>query len=63
MIRGLGTVCVSQVAAGDYHSLILTDGGRLFAFGRNVNGQLGVGSAGGDRLLTPQVATSLTKRF
>lgn len=30
-----------QIVAGDYHSLILTDGGRVYSFGDNIYGQLG----------------------
>ncbi|KAI1198772.1 regulator of chromosome condensation 1/beta-lactamase-inhibitor protein II [Nemania serpens] len=32
---------ISQIAAGDYHSLALEDGGRVFVFGDNSSGQLG----------------------
>ncbi len=55
MIRGLGTVTVVEVAAGSRHSLALTDSGRLFAFGDNSHGQLGLGNSAGMRTLTPQV--------
>lgn len=33
---------ITQVAAGDYHSLVLTKDGQVFAFGDNSFGQLGV---------------------
>lgn len=33
---------VSQVAAGNGHSLVLTSTGQLYAFGRNINGELGL---------------------
>ncbi|KAI5921932.1 regulator of chromosome condensation 1/beta-lactamase-inhibitor protein II [Camillea tinctor] len=32
---------ISQIAAGDYHSLALEEGGRVFVFGDNTSGQLG----------------------
>lgn len=32
---------VTQVAAGDFHSLAITAGGQLYAFGRNYYGELG----------------------
>lgn len=34
---------VRAVACGDDHSLVLTEAGRLFAWGANANGQLGLG--------------------
>lgn len=54
MIRGLGTVNIVQVACGFKHSLVLTDGGKLFSFGDNEFGQLGLGPSAGERVLTPQ---------
>ncbi|KAM6177235.1 LOW QUALITY PROTEIN: E3 ISG15--protein ligase HERC5 [Erethizon dorsatum] len=51
--------CIIQIACGDYHSLALSKGGELFAWGQNVHGQLGVG-----RMFpstpTPQAVQSLT---
>nr|XP_044999450.1 E3 ISG15--protein ligase HERC5 [Jaculus jaculus] len=35
---------IIQIACGDYHSLALSKGGELFAWGQNLDGQLGVGS-------------------
>ncbi|KAL0638102.1 hypothetical protein Q9L58_002883 [Maublancomyces gigas] len=32
---------ITQIAAGDYHSLALDDAGRVFSFGDNTSGQLG----------------------
>jgi alpha-tubulin suppressor-like RCC1 family protein len=37
----LNGLVVTQIAAGDYHSLALTSDFRLFAWGRNAEGQLG----------------------
>ena len=34
---------MTQVACGDAHTLVVTEGGELFSFGRNQNGQLGLG--------------------
>ncbi|XP_012502611.1 PREDICTED: E3 ISG15--protein ligase HERC5 [Propithecus coquereli] len=35
---------IIQITCGDYHSLALSKGGELFAWGQNVHGQLGLGS-------------------
>ena len=35
---------VASVAAGNQHSLILTTSGSVLSFGRNLDGQLGIGS-------------------
>lgn len=35
---------IVRVAAGDTHSLALTASGQLYSFGRNANGQLGIGT-------------------
>ncbi|CAB3378357.1 Hypothetical predicted protein [Cloeon dipterum] len=57
---------VVQVACGYYHTLVLTSQGEVYAFGRNDNGQLGLGNAynhllpqrvGG--LLDGQIVTSI----
>ncbi|XP_059098839.1 probable E3 ubiquitin-protein ligase HERC4 isoform X1 [Tigriopus californicus] len=60
IIRGLAHLNVVQVACGWKHSLVLTNNGRLFAFGDNTYGQLGLGNDGGDRVLTPQPIESLS---
>uniref|UniRef100_A0A7S0HXF5 EGF-like domain-containing protein n=1 Tax=Hanusia phi TaxID=3032 RepID=A0A7S0HXF5_9CRYP len=39
-MEGLNTV---KVAAGSYHSLVLTDFGQVYSMGLNANGQLGLG--------------------
>ncbi|UJR85429.1 Hypothetical protein I5071_75090 [Sandaracinus amylolyticus] len=46
-VRGLTSVV--QVALGDEHSCVRRDDGTIACWGRNDRGQLGVGSAGGDR--------------
>lgn len=47
---------VRAVACGDAHTLVLTESGSLYSFGRNQNGQLGLGSTT-DSLAPQQVAT------
>ena len=42
-IRSLWHLGVVQIACGDNHSLVLTAGGRVLAFGRGKYGQLGLG--------------------
>jgi E3 ubiquitin-protein ligase HERC4 len=54
MIRGLGTVNVAQVASGDHHGLALTCGGKLFSWGDNTSGQLGLGPNAGAKISVPQ---------
>ena len=43
-IAGLSGIGVKKLACGDTHTLAVTAGGALFSFGRNQNGQLGVGT-------------------
>ncbi|KFO20813.1 Putative E3 ubiquitin-protein ligase HERC6, partial [Fukomys damarensis] len=50
---------VIHVACGDYHSLALSKGGELFAWGQNLRGQLGVGRKF-PSTPTPQAVQSLT---
>ncbi|XP_048366402.1 E3 ISG15--protein ligase Herc6-like [Sphaerodactylus townsendi] len=42
-IDGLSTFKVIQVACGHYHSIALTKDGRVFSWGQNIYGQLGIG--------------------
>jgi len=46
-----------QVACGDTHTLVCTEGGELFTFGRNQNGQLGLGDTAD--VLAPRRVTDL----
>ena len=55
IIRGLGTVNVVQVAAGDQHGLALTNGSKLYAWGKNEFGQCGLGPNASKVVSTPQV--------
>ena len=43
-ISALSNRNIVKIACGDTHTLAVTDTGDLFAFGRNQNGQLGIGS-------------------
>lgn len=42
---------INSIAAGDYHSVVLDKEGKVFAFGDNTNGQLGIQPEGGFRTL------------
>ncbi|XP_015266272.1 PREDICTED: probable E3 ubiquitin-protein ligase HERC6 [Gekko japonicus] len=42
-IEGLSTCKIIQVACGHYHSIVLTKDGRVFSWGQNSYGQLGIG--------------------
>ncbi|XP_049741700.1 E3 ISG15--protein ligase HERC5 [Elephas maximus indicus] len=50
---------IIQIACGDYHSLALSKGGELFAWGQNLHGQLGVGRIV-DSTPTPQIVAHLS---
>lgn len=56
-IKALAGRNVVKVACGDTHTLAVTDTGELFSFGRNQNGQLGLGTTK-DAIL-PQPVESL----
>uniref|UniRef100_A0A8D0L737 Uncharacterized protein n=1 Tax=Sphenodon punctatus TaxID=8508 RepID=A0A8D0L737_SPHPU len=42
-IDGISTLRVIQVTCGHYHSLALAQDGRVFSWGQNSHGQLGIG--------------------
>ncbi|KAL9651536.1 hypothetical protein ABK040_001482 [Willaertia magna] len=42
-MAALDTPIVTQIAAGSFHSLVLTSTGKLYSFGKNDKGQLGTG--------------------
>lgn len=44
LVKSLGTLRVTAVAAGMYHSAALTASGQLFTWGSNSKGQLGLGN-------------------
>lgn len=56
-IPALSGVAVAQVACGDSHCMVVATDGRLFTFGRNQNGQLGLGDT--EDRLHPHVVQSL----
>ncbi|XP_078250681.1 E3 ISG15--protein ligase HERC5 isoform X2 [Pogona vitticeps] len=43
LLNQLGNKQIVQIACGDYHSMALSKGGELFAWGQNEYGQLGMG--------------------
>lgn len=45
LVEGLANLTVEHVAANGNHTLALTNGGRVFAWGSNAEGQLGTGPA------------------
>ncbi|XP_047422955.1 E3 ISG15--protein ligase HERC5 isoform X2 [Sciurus carolinensis] len=49
---------IIQITCGDYHSLALSKGGELFAWGQNLDGQLGIGRIFPSTLI-PQVVEQL----
>ncbi|XP_010886648.2 probable E3 ubiquitin-protein ligase HERC3 isoform X1 [Esox lucius] len=51
---------VIQVACGDQHSIALTKDGEVFAWGKNYNGQLGLGKGKPQTLSDPQHLKSLS---
>uniref|UniRef100_A0A673UWZ9 HECT and RLD domain containing E3 ubiquitin protein ligase 5 n=2 Tax=Suricata suricatta TaxID=37032 RepID=A0A673UWZ9_SURSU len=50
---------IIQITCGDYHSLALSKGGELFAWGQNLHGQLGIGSLSAS-VPTPQIVKNLS---
>ncbi|XP_053109606.1 probable E3 ubiquitin-protein ligase HERC6 isoform X2 [Hemicordylus capensis] len=57
-IDGLSTLKVIQVACGNYHSIALAKDGRVFSWGQNTHGQLGLGKEVSSRA-TPQHVPAL----
>jgi alpha-tubulin suppressor-like RCC1 family protein len=56
---GSGNEHAADVAGGGYHALVLTDLGRVFAIGRNEDGQLGDGTTEARRLNATLVTGAL----
>eukprot|EP00742_Colponemidia_sp_Colp-10_P003198 GILJ01003407.1.p1 GENE.GILJ01003407.1~~GILJ01003407.1.p1 ORF type:complete len:594 (-),score=58.29 GILJ01003407.1:163-1944(-) len=56
-IEALRGQFIIQVACGYYHSVCRTDQGQVFAFGRNGNGQVGLGSNAGPATALPSKVT------
>jgi len=58
LIKALGTIKVSRVSCGMYHSAVLTAGGQLYTWGSNSKGQLGLG-AEASRVFSPTLVETL----
>lgn len=52
---------VTAIAAGDYHSLALTAGGKVFAWGHDERGQTDVPAALDDQVVTAIAAVCRTR--
>ena len=59
-MESLSRVRVVQVACGCYHTLVLSDDGKVFPFGRNNHGQLGLETS--MDCLSPQLISSLQSK-
>ncbi|TMW56352.1 hypothetical protein Poli38472_006362 [Pythium oligandrum] len=57
LVDTLGRMRVVQVACGCYHTLALSDDGKVYPFGRNNHGQLGLETS--QDCVTPQIIPSL----
>ena len=57
VVDALQGVCVCQIAAGDCHSMVLAEDGRVLTFGDGETGKLGHGDA--QHQLVPRLVTSL----
>ena len=55
-VSSLSGIVIQHVACGDSHCLVVAEDGKLFTFGRNQNGQLGLGDTE-DRLKPTPVAS------
>eukprot|EP01017_Pseudomicrothorax_dubius_P010486 TRINITY_DN13752_c0_g1_i2.p1 TRINITY_DN13752_c0_g1~~TRINITY_DN13752_c0_g1_i2.p1 ORF type:complete len:418 (-),score=78.49 TRINITY_DN13752_c0_g1_i2:19-1272(-) len=51
-----------QVACGENFTLVLTESGQVFSFGRNTHGQLGLGIAGNEAVYAPTLLKALAGR-
>lgn len=60
-MSALARVRIIQVACGCYHTLTLSDDGKVYPFGRNNHGQLGLETA--LDCLSPQIIPSLRDKF
>ncbi|XP_026528407.1 E3 ISG15--protein ligase HERC5-like [Notechis scutatus] len=58
LLKELANKQIVQIACGDHHSMALSKGGELFAWGENEHGQLGVGKAMG-HIKEPQLVQAL----
>lgn len=58
LVSAMGAKKIVQIAAGNQHNIVLTNGGELFAWGLNNRGQLGIGHA--RNISTPTKIDSLS---
>ncbi|XP_032079799.1 E3 ISG15--protein ligase HERC5-like [Thamnophis elegans] len=58
LLKELGNKQIVQIACGDRHSMALSKGGELFAWGENEHGQLGMGKVMG-HIKEPQLVQAL----
>jgi len=42
LLEDLSAIIIKEIACGYYHTLVLSENGEVFAFGRNDKGQLGI---------------------
>ncbi len=54
----LGSLKITQLAAGSSHCLLLAEDGSVFSFGSNANGRTGLGTTIGDTLVATPIDTS-----
>lgn len=59
----LGGRTITQIAAGDFTSLLLADDGAVFSFGRNGDGQAGQGIPGGPTPPVTPIATPIDTTY
>eukprot|EP00958_Prasinococcus_capsulatus_P000378 scaffold30_cov416-Prasinococcus_capsulatus_cf.AAC.35 len=60
-VKSLSGVAAKTVACGDSHTLLITESNALMSFGRNANGQLGLGHT--DDVFTPTRVTGVGKPY
>lgn len=60
-VEALARIRIVQVACGCYHTLALSDDGKVYPFGRNNHGQLGLETS--LDCLSPQIIPSLRNTF
>ena len=60
-VEALGSAHVQHVAGGCFHCLALTDKGQVFSWGRNDNGELGMGST--TKCATPSLIQTEAERL
>lgn len=61
-VQGIGQLSIKQVSSGNDHVLMLTTDGKVYAWGRNYEGQLGLGE-NITHATSPQEVTSLSENI